>query len=275
MKTKVIILLLLFLLPFSIVYGQFLHIGLRTFVTPLQKTSFYQYDINDYVYYFANEYNETIRFSGFETSETQSYIPFPSLYIRYDKGNSLFFEADIFATWTSNEAKYKNSVDFSDYANAFNPDSKLENLGYNSIKLKWAYIGNSLTAGYVFFKTKTIRPYVFGGISAYYLLSLKPGDFYEDTRSVRNEIIFKNLNTFRTVTLYYKGGLGIKYHGLSLGVYLEKNLLAIDKNADNSDDDAPDEIYNSRPNYKSISSINISLSLNLLSFNLLKNQSLK
>ncbi|MEN8121988.1 MAG: hypothetical protein ABFS35_16685 [Bacteroidota bacterium] len=255
--------------------GQFLHVGAKAFISPYQKMTFYQYDINDYVYYFANEYNETIRFNGFETSETQSYIPFPGLFVKYDKGNNLFFQLDVFTSWRNNEAKYKNSVDFSEYAEVFNPDSELDNLGYNSIKLKWWFLGNSLTAGYSFFKTKRFRPYIFGGLSTYYLMDLKPGDFYEDTRGVRNDIIFKNLSTYRTVSLFYKWGAGIKYQGISLDVNFENNLGAIDKNDDNNNDDAADETYNNRPNYKSFQSINITLSINLLSFNLSKKQSLK
>ncbi|RLD69872.1 MAG: hypothetical protein DRJ10_20965 [Bacteroidetes bacterium] len=275
MKKIQFFLFLLMLIPVINVNGQFLHVGIKTFISPYQSMSFYQYDINDYVYYFANEYNETIRFSGFETSESQSYIPFPSLYVKYDKGNNLFFELGVFARWSNSEAKYQNSVDFSEYANVFNPDSELKNLGYNSINLKWSFLGNSLTAGYAFLKTKTIRPYVYGGISALYLMNLQPGDYYEDTREVRNEIIFKNLSTFRTVTLYYKAGIGLKYHGLSLDVYLENNLGSLDKNADNDDDDEADEYYNGRPNYDSFTSINVSLSLNLLSFNFSKNQTVK
>ncbi|NJO93026.1 MAG: hypothetical protein HC831_31765, partial [Chloroflexia bacterium] len=193
-----------------------------------------------------------------------------SLYVRYENGNNLFFQFDVFARWSSNEAKYENSVDFAEYADVFNPESELENLGYNSIKLKWAFLGNSLTAGYVFLKTKTLRPYVFGGISTYYLMSLKPGDFYEDTRSIRNGIIFGNLNTFKTVTFYYRGGLGLKYHGLSLDVYFENNLLPIDKFADSEDDS--NQYYDNRPNYKNLATVNVSLSLNLLSFNLIKNK---
>ncbi len=273
MRTKQIILVVTLLLPFLSIKGQFLHIGIKAFNTPYQKMSFYQYDINDYVYYFANEYNETIRFNGFQASETNSYVPFPSLYVRYEKGNNLFFQFDVFARWSSNEAKYENSVDFAEYADVFNPESELENLGYNSIKLKWAFLGNSLTAGYTFLKTKTLRPYVFGGISAYYLMSLKPGDYYEDTRSIRNGLIFRNLNTFRTVTFYYRGGLGLKYHGLSLDVYFENNILPIDKYSDSEDDS--NQYYDNRPNYKNLATVNVALSLNLLSFNLIKKQSLK
>jgi hypothetical protein len=181
-------------------------------------------------------------------------------------------QGDMFGIWFSNEAKYNNSVDFSDYAGVFNPYSELENLGYNSIKLKWAFMGNSLSAGYAFLKTKTLRPFIYGGFSAYYLLNFKPGDYYEDTRSVRNAIIFNNLNTFKTVTFYYRLGAGIKYHGLSLDVYYEKNLGPIDKYS--YEDYNQNIYYYQRPNFKSLSTVNISLSLNLLSFNIIKGQSL-
>jgi hypothetical protein len=273
MKSRKIFVCILLFVQVFYANGQFLHLGLRAFITPYSKMTFFQYDVNDYVYYFANEYNETIRFSGFEVSETSSYIPFPSIYLKYDLGNNLFFQADVFGMWFSNEAKYKNSVDFSEYASVFNPNSELANLGYNSIKLQWAFMGNSFTTGYTFLKTKTIRPFVFGGISTYYLLSFKPGDYYEDTRGVRNAIIFNNLNTFKTVTFYYKAGGGIKYHGLSLDVYYESNIGAIDKYS--YSDYNQNIYYNERPNFKSLSTINVSLSMNILSFNLSKGQSLK
>jgi hypothetical protein len=272
MKTRILILLFI-LAPFYHAESQFLHLGLRTFNTPYQKISFFQYDINDYVYYFSNEYNETIRFNGFEDSETSSYVPFPALFVKYDMGNNFYIQADVFTSWFSNEAKYKNSVDFSEYTEVFNPDSELDNLGYNSIRLKWFFMGNSFTAGYTFFKTKTLRPYIFGGASALFLMSFKPGDYYEDTRSVRNGIIFNNLNTFRTVTFYYKAGVGFKYHGVSLDIYLEDNIGDIDKYA--YSDDEGDIYYRGRPNYKKMTSLNVSLSLNLLSFNLIKSQTLK
>jgi hypothetical protein len=273
MKTRKILVCILLFVPIFYANGQFLHLGLRTFITPLQKITFYQYSVNDYVYYFSNEYNETIRFSGFEVSEISSYIPFPSIFLKYDLDNNIFFQADFFASWFNNEAKYKNSVDFSEYADVFNPKSERENLGYNSIKLKWAFMGNSITAGYVFLKTKTLRPFLYGGFSSYYLISFKPGDYYSDLRSVRNGIIFNNLNTFKTVTFYYKLGAGIKYHGISLDACLDQNLGAIDKYSDNVDDQNFD--HSGRPNYKSLTSLTVSLSVNLLSFNLIKGQSLK
>jgi hypothetical protein len=273
MKASKIYLSILLILTFYSANGQFLHLGLRTFIAPYQKMTFYQYDVNDYVYYFSNEYNETIRFSGFEVSESSSYIPFPGLYLKYDFGNNFYVQLDAFGEWFSNEAKFKNSVDFSQYADVFNPASELENLGYNSIQLEWAFLGNSFTAGYAFFKTKSIRPFVFGGISTLYLISFQPGNYYEDTRSVRNAIIFNNLNTFKTVTFYYKLGAGIKYRGLTLDAYIEHNMGAIDKYS--YEDYNQNIYYSERPNFETLSSVNISLSFNLLSFNLIKGQSLK
>jgi hypothetical protein len=261
--------ILFFIVQANYTKAQFLHFGLRTFNTPMQKIDFHEYEISNYVYYFSNEYNETIRFSGFESTNTKSYIPFPDLYIRFDKGNNLSFQADVFSTWFSNEAKYKNSVDYSDYAEVFNPNSELENLGYNSIRLKWFFIGNSFTTAYTFFKTKTLRPFIYGGISSYYLMSFKPGNFYQDTRSVRNGIIFNNLNSFKTVTFYYRTGAGFKYKGFSADVFMENNLGKIDM-YEKSDKD--DKYYSNRPNYKSLKSFNVSVSVNLLSFNLLKGQ---
>ena len=272
MKTRKIIFILLLFVTVLNANAQFLHLGLRTFVTPYAKMEFFQYDVNDYVYYFSNEYNETIRFSGFEVSESSSYIPFPDIFVKYDFGNNLSLQADIFGIWFSNEAKFKNSVDFSDYAGVFNPLSELDNLGYNSIKLKWGFLGNSFTASYAFLKTKTIRPFIYGGLSTYYLLSFKPGDYYEDTRSVRNGIIFNNLNTFKPVTFYYRLGAGVKYHGLSIDVYLEDNIGPIDIYS--YEDYEQNIYYSERPNFKSFGSVNVSLSFNLLSFNLTKGQSL-
>jgi hypothetical protein len=269
MKAKVLLFFLL--LPIVYTQAQFLHIGIKAYNSPYIKLSFFQYDINDYVYYFSNNYNETIRFDGFDVSESSSYIPFPALYVKYDIGNNFFVQADVFASWFSNEAKYKNSVDFPDYAGVFNPNSEIDNLGYNNIKLKWAFMGNSALVGYSFFKTKTLRPFIYGGFSANYLMSFKPGDYYEDTRQLRNAIIFNNLNTFKTVTFYYKLGAGVKYHGLSLEAYITDNIGDIDKY---SSDNGEDIYFESRPNYKKMTTFNLSLSFNLLSFNLIKGQDL-
>ena len=76
-------------------YSQFLHFGLKSFMTPKIYMGFFEYEATDYVYYFSNEYNETIRFSGLEESEANSFTPFPDLYIRLNSRNHLFFQADL------------------------------------------------------------------------------------------------------------------------------------------------------------------------------------
>ena len=94
---KKVMLLLLLILSVSLSKGQFLHIGARGFFTPVILMDFYDYDVTDYVYYFSNEKNETLRFSGFELSTITSFTPSPDLYLRYDIGNYVFFQLDIFS----------------------------------------------------------------------------------------------------------------------------------------------------------------------------------
>lgn len=260
-------------LPFIQAKAQFLHIGLKTYITPQQELNSVKYNINDYVYYFANQKNETIRFSGFE-SENSNYIPQPCIFVKYEKGNHLFFQFDTYAKWMNSEAGYENSVDFSEYTDTFNPESVQKNLGYNSIKLKWFFMGNSLTAGFTFLKTRSVRPYIYGGLSALYLLNFAPGDYYDDTRGIRNAIIFKNLKTFRAVTLHGRVGLGVKYHGLSLDVYFENNLSPLDIYEDEEEEEWAVNTYEKRPNYDYFRTVNVSLSINLLSFNFSKKQTL-
>ena len=260
--------LILFCRP---LFCQFLHIGANTFITPKIYMGFFEYDETEYVYYFSNEYNETIRFSGLEGSEAKGYYPYPDIYIRYDNRNHLFFKLDVFGFWFTNEAIYKNSIDFDEYTYIFNPFNEDENLGYNTLKMKWAFAGNSLSAGYIFFKSKALRPFVFGGISSLYLLSLEQGPYYEDTRQLRNDIIFSNLSTFKRTTFYIHGGIGLKYKALSVDFYYRNTIADADIYANNYFD-AEDISLAKRPNYDYFDSINISLSLNILSFNLSKNR---
>ena len=272
MLKKALLITVLFLI-FSITsFSQFLHIGLKTFMTPKIYMSFFEYDVTDYVYYFSNEYNETIRFSGLEESETKSNTPFPDIYIRYNNRNHIYFQAELFAMWFSNEAKYKNSVDFSEYTEVFNPYNEQENLGYNTLKLEWGFIGNSLTAGYIFSKTKAFRPYIFTGITALYLMKLDQGKFYEDERQLRNDIIFSNLSTFKKTTLYVHGGFGFQYKAFSFDFYYRNTVADADIYANNYDPDIKDLNLTNRPNYDYFDSMNVSISLNILSFNLSKNK---
>lgn len=251
-------------------YSQFLHIGLKSFMTPKIFMGFFEYDATDYVYYFSNEYNETIRFSGLEESETNSYTPFPDLYIRYNNKNHLFFQAEFFAMWFTNEAKYKNSVDFPEYTRVFNPVDEKENLGYNTLKLEWGFTGNSLSVGYLFLKSKALRPYVFAGGTTLYLMKLNQGKFYNDERQLRNDIIFSKLSTFKKTTIFIHGGLGFQYKALSFDIYYRNTIADADIYANNYFD-AEDISLTNRPNYDYFDSLHISISLNIFSFNLSKN----
>ena len=269
---KRILLLSVLIFLFSVSsYSQFLHIGLKSFMTPKIYIGYFEYEATDYVYYFSNEYNETIKFSGLEESETKSYMPFPDLYIRYNNRNHLFFQAEFFATWFTSEAKYKNSVDFQEYTQVFNPVNERENLGYNTLKMNLIFTGNSLSAGYLFSKAKSLRPYIFVGLTSYYLMRLEQGKYYDDDRQLRNDIIFSSLSTFKKTTFSIHGGVGLKYKALSFDVYFRNGITYTDIYADNYFD-AEDISLTDRPNFDYFDTINISVSLNLLSFNLSKNQ---
>ena len=271
MFKRIIILSFALLLSVS-AYSQFLHIGVKSFMTPQIFMKYFEYDATDYVYYFSNERNETIRFSGLEESETKAFTPFPDIYLRYNVRNHLYFQAELFAMWFTNEAKYLNSVDFPEYTEVFNPLNDRENLGYNTLKMEWGFTGNSLTVGYIFSKTKALRPYIFTGGTALYLMKLDQGKFYDDERQLRNDIIFSNLSTFKKTTLYVHGGFGFKYKALSFDVYYRNTIADADIYANNYFDlNIEDISLTDRPNYDYFDSINISISLNLLSFNLSKN----
>jgi hypothetical protein len=252
-------------------YGQYLHIGAKSFFMAKIYMGFFKYDLADYVYYFSNEYNETIRFGGLEDSESKSYKPYPDIYIRYNSKNHLFFQADVFAMNFTNEAKYKNSVDYSVYTQVFNPLNEKENLGYNSIKLNWSFYGTSVSAGFIFAKSKSLRPFIFGGGSALFLMQLNQGDFYDDSRQIRNDIIFSNLSTFKKTTFYITGGVGFQYKAFSVDFYYRNTIADADIYAD-SYINAEDISLVNRPNYDYFDSFNVSVSLNLLSFNLSKNK---
>ncbi len=250
--------------------SQFLHIGAKAFASPFIIMNYYEYDVTDYIYYFSNDMNETIRFSGFSGSIIKSYVPFPTLYAKINLGNHFYFELDFFFKWFTNEAKFNNSVDFSEYSGTFNEDSQLDNLGYNSIKLKWRFWGNSLKAGFIFRKAKTWRPYIYTGINTLRLSSLQPGKYYEETRSMRNEMIFNNLSTFKKRTWYLLSGLGIKYYALNFEIFTMNNIGVIDKNDDKYGDE--NARMDERPNYQNLLTFNMSIGINLFSFNLKKNK---
>ena len=266
MKKTLLLTSVIMLLTVSVGFSQFVHVGVKSFMAFQHAMGYYEYETTDYVYYFANESNETIRFSGFESSVVTSFMPFPDIYIRYNLGNNLFFQLDYFALWFKNEASYNNSVDFSEYSETFNPNSAQENLGYNSIQLKWSFWGNSLTAGYIFMKTKALRPYIFGGFATFHLMALLQGDYYKDTRYHRNEIIFANLSTFKKITGHSHLGMGLQYHGFSIDLYYRWSNGKIDVYADKFGINDRNISLEERPNYEFFRSVNLAVSLNLFSF---------
>lgn len=278
--------LLLFISSTNLSFGQFLHLGARGFVSPFIMMQYYEYDVTDYVFYFSNDRNETIRFDGFEFSTIKSFAPSPSIYLRYDLGSNVFFQTDLFYMKFLNEAKYKNSVDYKDYVQEFNPEGTIDNLEYNSLNLKWKFAGNSLSVGYKLFKSKGLRPFIFVGISTMYLLDFEHKTRIDNAKSqidsslvapdrAYEDIIFKNLDTFELLTYHYRFGLGFKYNAVSFDFYTTSSLpnTNIDIYADkfNEGFNYDGEItLSERANYKSMISMNFSLSINLLSFNLTK-----
>ena len=209
--------------------AQFLHFGAGAFTSPAITMEYYPHGLTDYVYYFANEKNETIRFSDWEYTEIKSKTAYPNIYIRFNIGNYFYIQTDVFYTYFSNQVKFKNSVDYKDFVPHFNPDGNLPNSGYNSLNLDWAFWGNSLEIGWTFRKTKSFRPIIFIGATMYHLASFGPSDsFWEQTeRFERNTVILNNLDTFKKRTLTGKGGFGIKYHGITLEIYATKQTVML------------------------------------------------
>ena len=249
---------------FKINRTKFLHFGIRPFFTYTDMAFSDWRDIG-FTYYFANEKNETIISNEFSWDETITYTPFPDIYLRYNFGNNLFFQVDFFALWFTNVIKYKNSVDISEYSQTFNPAGNIENLGYNQIKLKWFFTGNTFSTGIEFLKTKKIQPVIFGGFSSFYLMSFKPGDYYQ-MRSYRNKIIFANLDSYKLLTFYWYYGGGLKYRGFTIDFFSQYSQLSIDANDCFGCTNVKATVYSWLITY------NISISINLLSFNLNKNK---
>jgi len=284
---KRILLLLLFISSSGLSFGQFFHIGARGFLTPIILMDYYEYGVTDYVYYFSNNRNETVRFSGFEFSTIKSFTPSPDIYIRYDLGNHIFFQLDVFSMRFENKAKYKNSIDYSEFVEEFNPEGTIEGLEYNSIKLRWKFTGNSLSLGYKLFKAKRLRPFIFTGITSMYLrdfehrtrIDIARSQYdttYTSTYRHYNDIVFKNLDTFKLLTFHTHFGFGLKFHGITFDIYATNSFANkdIDIYADKFNSDSNqyngDISLSERANYKSMYTFNTSLSINLLSFNLSK-----
>jgi hypothetical protein len=285
MNKKIILLSFLIIIA-KIGFGQFLHFGAKAFISPYIIMNYYKYDATDYVFYFSNDRNETLRFSGFESSQIKSLRPSPDIFVRYDMGNSFYVQADLFHLRFSNEAKYENSIDYNDFVEEFNPDGSSQNLEYNTINLNWKFWGNSLIFGYKMFKTKAFRPDINFGIDILYLRKFEHQSILQSAQTTLlgnevgpnrhyGEIVFSYLDTFKPVTFYSHFGIGFKYHALSIDffwtntlpntnmdIYAEEYKEGIDYENDIS--------LTKRANYQSMQTFNASLSINLLSFNVTK-----
>jgi hypothetical protein len=285
MNKKMILLSILIIFG-KISFGQFLHFGAKAFISPLIIMEYFKYPVTEYVFYFSNSENETVRFSGFEYSQIKSLRPSPDVFVRYDLGNSFYVQADLFHMRFSNEAKYKNSVDYKDFVQEFNPDGNIKNLEYNTINLNWRFWGNSLILGYKMFKAKALRPNIYFGISTLYLTGFDHNTTLETAQEVLednsvgpyryyNEIVFNNLDTFKPVTYYSLFGLGFMYHAISFDVFWTATIPNTDTDiyADNYYSETVyqgDISLSGRANYEWMNTFNASLSLNLLSFNITK-----
>lgn len=271
MRLKCIIFFSIFILFGFKLDAQFLHYGVKTFASPYLEMEFYKYAKNEYVFYFANEQNETIRFDGLDTSLISSMKPYPAIYLRYDHNVRWFFQAEVFYFWFKNEASYKNSVDFSNYTQHFNTENNQQILNYNSLQLKWRFSGIRMLAGYTFMKTKSLRPFIFTGFSGMFLMNLKMGDTYPERR-YRNEIIFNHLSTFKPFTFFNTSGIGIQYQGIRIASYTQRSIGNIDIFASKYKKDSNLSIDEAHPNYKYMQGQFLSISVNIFSKNLTKNQ---
>jgi hypothetical protein len=283
-KFKHISLVILILLSsIGISKSQYLHIGARGVFTPVTLMDYYDYNSTDYTYYFSNDRNETWRFSGFELSTITSYVPAWSVYLRYDLGNHVFFQTDLFSMRFNNEAKYDVSVNYSDFIHEFDPEGEYQDLEYNKIKLRWRFLGNSLTAGVKLLKAKRLRPFLFIGVQSMYLMGFEHRTLIDQARveidenyispvRVYNDLAFKNLDTFEKVTFHYRFGFGLKYHGFTWDLFVTSSIpssaidIYDDKYIDEQSYDG-DISLSERANYLSMYTFNSSISLNIFSFN--------
>lgn len=267
MKKLFLLLSILFLLLINI-NGQFLHYGVSVFASPELNLKFFQYEKNEYVFYFANEQNETIRFDGIDTSMVRALNPYPSAYVRYDFNLRWFLQADLYYFWFRNNATYSNSIDFSDYVDNFQGKQVVN---YNSVQLKWRFAGFRFIGGYTFNKKKAMRPFIFSGFSIMHLSDFRMGDA-EPLRKYRNNVIFEHLDTFKKITFYNTSGWGIRYLGFTFTVYSFSSIGSVD---------IFDDLYKAKtgildldelhPNYESVFGVFVSFSFNFYSKNFSKN----
>ncbi|MCF8298536.1 MAG: hypothetical protein K9J13_13395 [Saprospiraceae bacterium] len=241
---------------------QVLHFGIRPLFS-YTSMSMGDYKGIGFQYHIANEKNESILSESYSWADGNDakYTLYPDIYLKYDFGNHVFFQIDMFGLWFTNSVEYRNSVDISDYYDTFRDD--FSGQGYNELKVSWWFLGNSFTTGVSFFKTKAIQPYIFGGGSSFYLNGFNIAD-YSGYRFERNYEIYSKLDTYRRFTLFWNYGLGVKYRGFALDFFVQNSQARIDINDYKENGEAS--------NYYYFDIYNFSLKVNLYSININKNK---
>ncbi len=269
---------ILMIISINTVYGQkkkskdkILHFGASVFYS--KPSMDLGEDEDGFEFHFANEQNETIKsYYSWDDKSTSKFPIYPKVYLQLDYGNHLFFRFDMYALWFSNNMRLRNSVDAGDFYSAYSSsenssnNTDYSNFGYNNLKINWFFIGNSLTAGYVFLKTKSLQPYVVGGFSLMYLNKFGSADEASE-RSYRTSIIFNSIDTYKLITFYPVIGMGIKYRGVSF-----EFTYQFSENIDTGGLVFVEDNYIYTTNYSSISIFNFSMNVNLLSNNRNKNK---
>lgn len=224
-------------------------------------------------FHFANEKNETIKsYYTWDDKSTSKFPIYPKLFLQLDYRNHLFFRFDIYALWFSNNMNLRNSVDAGHFYEAYSSSENSDNstdyngFGYNSLKINWFFMGNSITVGYVFLKNKPLQPYLVGGLSAMYLNMFRSA-YEENERSYRTAVIFNKIDTYKLVTFYPIIGGGIKYRGVSF-----EFTYQFSENIDTGGPVYAGEGYKYNENYGSVGILNFSLNVNLFSKNRNKNK---
>lgn len=275
---RVFLLSTILLSGICVVQAQVLHIGGRVFMSPpntLEMGTF-DYEPSEYVFYFANIENETIRFDGIDPPESPAWGG--GLYGQYDLKNNLFARFEVFGLYFRNKSRFLNSVAFTKYTDSFNTlidttsdsyaASHSEDIfGYNTLTLEWFFVGTAIDVGYKFLKTKTLRPYVYGGINTMYLTRFWFRDYY-DSREMRSAVLYQNMNTFKPFTVHGRFGLGLQYHSLAFELFWQTNISEIDQYAGSEKESPKAGWEKEKPNYDYFWAMYASLKINLFSINL-------
>ena len=208
---KYVALLGLFVLNFGVSNGQFLHVGIGGGVSSFAMEADLSKEI---VFFFPNLANEIIILNDFETGKGMKLTG--SAYAIFNSKNNYFVRSDLQTFTTTNKILYQNSVDKIEYIE----NSDTENTGYESMDYNYWFMGVNVDVGYMFMPTKLIRPYVCGGAGVLALMSLTPGETYQNERLARYELIENEVRSLRKVTTKLNIGAGFKYHALSVEAFM-------------------------------------------------------